>query len=240
MANRLRTPEEVKASQIEETKKYLAHAEGVMSELLGPLFGPEDKRIHGLHELNHVLCEGMKLRGLIMALRRYPRFDPACLSAMKPFVYTERVGSENKSVPVMVPTFGVVQIDFSRGEANFNLNKTGNTYSIGRNTVAFNSQLENQNSNIMREARLGQGQWNGGTLSARVPNIPTDVRSRIDDARPCFETMHIVWEAEWSNAPVVDPLIIGEACDYLFLVDKYDVTKLERYISSEMTQDPLK
>lgn len=75
-------------------------------------------------------------------------------------------------------------------------------------------------------------------LTATAPSIPESVRRRIDAASPQFDAMKLVWEAEWTADPVKDPLVIGLLGDKCFLVDQYDVTKLERYIVSEMCQNP--
>lgn len=75
-------------------------------------------------------------------------------------------------------------------------------------------------------------------LTANAPSIPASVCRRINAASPEFDAMKLVWEAEWKAAPVQDPLVIGLLGDRCFLVDQYDVTKLERYIVSEMCQNP--
>jgi hypothetical protein len=235
---KLQTPEEIKASKIEATAKYLKHAEEVLSELLGPLFG--DGRIETTDDFTSMfMADAMGLRNLVMAMRRYPTFDPICLSSMKPFKFKRRVGTEDFVIDVMVPSFGVLAINHNMGFAEFDLVQERNTFQLGgdHSGVHFSFDLQMQNRQLMERHRIN---WQDAKLRARMPHIPKDVQRRIAEAQPCFDHMSIVWEAEWSNAPVVDPLILGHVMGKHFLVDQYDVTKLERYVSSEMTRPPIK
>jgi hypothetical protein len=238
---KLRSPEEIKASKIEATAKYLEHAENVLSELIGPLFGPEDERIQGTNELSSMyLIKAMGLRQLVMAMRRYPIFDPSCLSSMKKYTHKVQTGSEWKEIQVLVPTFGVAPYRSGIPQATFNLNSERNVFELGSITkIYFNFDSQRRNDQAMRAARVDQT-WGAGELRAAMPTVPVDVQKRVDEVSTCFDHISVVWEAEWGPAPVVDPLIIGSVDEYHFLVDQYDVTKLERYISSEMTKRPLK
>jgi hypothetical protein len=238
--SKLRSPEEIKASKLEATAKYLEHAEDVLSELIGQLFGKESERIPMADGAECFRYHAMGVRQLAMALRRYPSFDPACLSGMKKFTYVRRVGSHDISIEVMVPTFGIHQIGYGR-ICEFNLFSDQNVFEFGRGRVLFNQDLQRENRDALQAKDLHRsGEWTAGRISAAVPTIPKDVDRRIDEARQCFDHMSLVWEAEWSSKPVEDPLVIGHVLDQHFLVDQYDVTKLERYISSEMTRRPLK
>lgn len=238
--SKLRSPEEIKASKVEATVKYLEHAEVVLSELLGQIFGPEDERIHLTDEAECIRYRTMGVRHLVMAMRRYPSFDPACLSAMKKFMYVRRVGSHDISADVMVPTFGIAGLNFGH-PCEFNLLAENNAFEFGHGHIRFSAELQRANCAALMAKELNRSQeWTAGKLFAATPTIPKDVQRRIEEARPCFDRISIVWEAQWSNAPVEDPLIIGHILDKHFLVDQYDVTKLERYISSEMTRGPLK
>lgn len=238
---KLRSPEEVQASREKQSAEYLAHAEDVLSELIGKLFGPADERVDGTEAVNAVRYHGMGLRQLVMAYRRYPTFDPSCLITMKEFKYTVRVGGHNLSAMVFVPKFGVCDAYNHNGEVRFDLLGEQNCFNFGtEGAIRFDHRLQGSNREALKAANLEPQGWSDRQLRAIMPKVPADVRKRMEAARPCFDRMSIVWEAEWSNAPVVDPLIIGHVLDKHFLVDQYDVTKLERYVSSEMTRPPLK
>jgi hypothetical protein len=242
--SKLRSPEEIKASNLEATAKYLEHAESTLSELLGQLFGQEDDRVNLVDDADGFLYHGMELRAFVMALRRYPTFDPACLTAMKKFTYVQRVGSVDVSVDVMVPTFGVASL-FNAGSGRrceFNLLYDRNQFEFGKDIIGFSGDFQAKNIETMRGKNMDRSSdWTTGTLAARVPVIPNDVQRRTEEARPIFGSqISVVWEAEWGLRPIEDPLIVGHVFNKHFLIDQYDVTKLERYISSEMTRGPLK
>ncbi len=73
--------------------------------------------------------------------------------------------------------------------------------------------------------------------------IPPDTRKKIKEAQPVLENIYLVAETkpeEWSvekHVPrfVRDPLVIGVLENKCFLVDKFDTTSLEDYISKEFT-----
>jgi hypothetical protein len=240
----LRSPEQIKASKLEATSKYLEHAEEALSELLGPLFGED--RLQVTDEFMATFTpRAMDVRALVMALRRFPRFDVACLSALKPFKFKRRITGGGPSgrdveIDVVVPTFAVVDLNCNMGFAEFDLLNERNAFYLGGDSnqeIRFNFDLQMQNRTKVENLRMN---WQDGKLRAKVPDVPVDVRKRIDEARPIFSRMSLVWEAEWEPAPLRDPLILGHVLGHTFLVDQYDVTKLERYISSEMTRSPLK
>lgn len=65
------------------------------------------------------------------------------------------------------------------------------------------------------------------------PSVPSSVEENVRGVRDRFDDVALVWEAEWVAAPLADPLIVGVLEGKAFLVDQYDVTKLERYIVGE-------
>jgi len=231
---KLLSPEERTAKKVEVTKKFLERAETTLAELLGPYFGID--RQEGTAELDHFAAEAMKVWKLSMALRRFPIFDPKCLSSMKEFIYVRRVGSEDLKIKVMVPTFAIVA--WNNRVREFYLGHTSNKMLLGSDMIDFDIDLQHQNCEALAKHRL-HGEMDS-RLTAVRPNIPVDVERRVSGLIDCFEYVSVVWEAEWSIAPVKDPLVIGTVLERHFLIDQYDTTKLERYISSEMTSGPSK
>lgn len=111
------------------------------------------------------------------------------------------------------------------------------SFTVSRKVPVLTSEQALAELRALRR-RLEMGPINRTQLTAIAPSIPASVRRRIDAASPEFDAMKLVWEAEWTADPVKDPLVIGLLGDRCFLVDQYDVTKLERYIVSEMCQNP--
>jgi len=227
---KLPSPEEVKASKLTATRDYLAHAESVMSELLAPLFGSD--HIQGTEDLDVVLQHGVRLRKIVMALRRFPRFDIACLSAMKEW---EHKPTKTK---FYVPSFGVCSYD-SLNRIEFHLEQF-NSMNVGSQTISFSSTLQGENMETARRfSKSGDFANDPFRLEALAPRIPMDVTKRVEGVRDCFERLSLAWDADWAQRPVADPIVIGEVAGTFFLVDKYDLSKLERYVSSEMTRGPV-
>lgn len=75
-------------------------------------------------------------------------------------------------------------------------------------------------------------------LEAKCPAPPAAVAKGIEHIKGRFDDLTIGYEAEWAQAPVRDPLILGRIAGTWFLLDEYDASKLERYIASEFSRRP--
>jgi hypothetical protein len=63
---------------------------------------------------------------------------------------------------------------------------------------------------------------------AMVPHIPPDIRPRRG-----IENYHILWEADWTYSPPVDPMLLrrmGKTGDIWLVVGAWDLTDVERAV----------
>lgn len=83
------------------------------------------------------------------------------------------------------------------------------------------------------------------TLSCEYAGIiPASVKAKIEEAKKAFERVFIMaqgtnWSLKTSASRVInvgDPLIVGWDGKDLWLVDKFDLTSVERLIASEFTE----
>jgi hypothetical protein len=66
--------------------------------------------------------------------------------------------------------------------------------------------------------------------------IPQRVKHHLKDIEHEFDDIYVAWEAIWENVPQNignDPLLIGECGGAYFLIDQWDTSKLETYITKE-------
>ena len=172
------------------------------------------------------------LTNLCWAIQAFPRFDIGVLSLLKgeAFVF-EQGGGRSVKVDLFVPKFAwqdASQSQLGRG-ASFSPAMQDNAWLTSRCRVQFDNRLINQNRETMQRLGLHAGQ----DLTAAAPIIPASVASRIRELSPMFDKVIVAWDAEWQPRPLGDPLVIGEISDMFFLLDQFDVTKLERYVVSE-------
>jgi len=173
--------------------------------------------------VRHYLWRALQLSA---AFRRYPVFDPSCLSAMKKI--TARTGSAE--VDVWVPTFAWMQCDSNwLRSIEIHLPRLGGM-GEGAMSARFSDEMSNQNDVALRGSRNESGNLR---LTATPPVIPVDVKKKIAAARQMFGEIYMVWDAEWLPRPVGDPLIVGVIDKHCFLIEKFDATKVEHYVSSE-------
>jgi len=71
--------------------------------------------------------------------------------------------------------------------------------------------------------------------------VPEPVRAKINIARPKMDSIYLIKEAtNWSLEqqetklpPAPDPLIVGVEGEFAFLIERFDLTTLENYVSKE-------
>ncbi len=83
------------------------------------------------------------------------------------------------------------------------------------------------------------------SLTARFTGvIPAEIKAKMDKSQKIFDEIVIVTEApDWEMTtrceviPLVkrDPLVIGRKGDHFWLIDIFDVTPMEEYVSKEFT-----
>lgn len=183
------------------------------------------------NDLIGVMVYLKKALSLAAALRRYPVFDPSCLSSLK----KQAVRLRNASVDaeLWLPRFAWGQISgYSAPVITIcagHLSDFGETPLRGR----FDVNIVTQNRAIIERELRGIGGFSDDRLSAAPPAIPAPARSKIDEVGGIFDHLHLIWEAQWTAAPVADPLLVGTIDEHCFLVYEYDATKAEHYVARE-------
>ena len=69
------------------------------------------------------------------------------------------------------------------------------------------------------------------TTSTAMPKsvVPASVAAHVDGVRERFDELLVAWEADWQ--PVKgDPIVIGRRGSYYYLVDSWDLSKLESFV----------
>jgi hypothetical protein len=170
---------------------------------------------------------------LAWAFQNFPTFDINCLSRLE-----KREIVEGKArIEIFAPAFAWSEnIRYPKMEWRF-LGNEGRPQPFGTCHVYFDQEIVRKNADALPK---GHDRWNSDTLRAKGPTIPTVVGRRVDEVSSRFDNVLIIWEAEWQPAPLRDPLVVGEIAKNFFLIDQFDVTKLERYILSEFCKSPKK
>ena len=71
---------------------------------------------------------------------------------------------------------------------------------------------------------LASGKWG---QKAIMPHIPPDIRPKRG-----IQNYHVLWEAEWTRVPPVDPILcrrIGKS-DFFLVLGQWDLTEIEREV----------
>lgn len=86
---------------------------------------------------------------------------------------------------------------------------------------------------IAGHIRRGMNNKLQATMQTANPpsDIPKTVAAKVEEVKGKFDQLYVAWEADW--APGGDPIVLGQKGDYWFIIDKWDVTKLESYVISE-------
>jgi hypothetical protein len=66
--------------------------------------------------------------------------------------------------------------------------------------------------------------------------VPVRIKQKADATKGIFDEQFVAWEAEWVEEAPSDPLLIGQLGDKYYLIDAWDATKLESYITQEFTK----
>jgi hypothetical protein len=194
----------------------------------------------GRHVHGELLDEPERLLRMVVnyawAMRTFPSFDIQCLSRLKEqeVEYVNRHENRIMKRTLFVPAFawkpwqghGSSGSDITVGDSGGGWGGAFH-FATGRNIVFDLDIFIRKN-----EAIIGIG-VGGVRLTARPPEVPASVQRRVGAVADRFEDVNLVWEAEWQPRPLGDPLVIGSIFGQHFLIDQYDVTKLERYIASE-------
>lgn len=213
-----------KQAQTQERKvRALEQVENEIEALLDGISDHEGEEDLVYQQVIAALCRAERTAWIA---RRFPVFDLGCLSRMK----RQKLLLGGHGLDLWVPT--LVASWYVRGSVNtVDWIPTEDLYRYGYSSSPFpyfDGRFLQQNRELLYNSGLGNTQ-----LSAQAPTVPLDVRRRVSKLEGKFDGFRLVWEAEWEPIPVGDPLVLGVIGDLHFLVDQFDLTKLERYISGE-------
>lgn len=169
------------------------------------------------------------------AVRMFPLFDISALTRLREFTLEDIEPSfgrnsdrdRNFSGKLYLPHFAWVNLRYA-SNVEYTINGELNIIQFGRVCFSWDRGLIEKNLKALKGMHI--------RIRANRPEIPKLVNSRIAEVVERFDSVHLIWEAEWEPTPLKDPLVVGTIGDTHFLIDQYDVTKLERYISSEFTR----
>jgi hypothetical protein len=92
-------------------------------------------------------------------------------------------------------------------------------------------------SAIEHNRKANQGQdWL--SINTSSPPTPIDVERRMSKLGRNFDETKIIFEASWEPIIKPDPLVVGIIGKYCFIIDHFDVSKLERYVLAEFVTKP--
>lgn len=203
---------------LKETRSMLETVETVVSETREKI---KDEKSAPFLILDKTLD---RVARIAWAIKEYPIFDPSCLSRMKEAI-TEKMAEGLEDKKGFVPYFAWYT-GFPLNQDSFNPTMSNKAFCSGVAEIVFDGHLIAENSN--------RGVFN--IMNAQPPTFPMDVTMRVDKVKGKFDHVVTVWEAEWLPAPNADPLVIGVIGDTCFLIDRFDLTKMEHYIASEFTK----
>ena len=220
------------AADLARNREYLEAVEAAMAEVerLGEKFAPFNE------DTVRVAERVIHARQMASAYLRFPVFDVRCLSRMKEVEIEFNINAvKNPRAILNVPAFAWLNM-FHAGIVEWSpvsdqlMRLAGDTY------ISFEPPLieKNRRSLAPIEAVIRQSGWGSDRLRATSPTIPKAVEEKARRLVNDFEDLLLVWDAEWTPAPLKDPLVLGRIGKVFFLLDQYDVTKLERYVASEM------
>lgn len=175
----------------------------------------------------------LRAKNLCWAMKTFPLLDTAFLSRMRKEWATVRdPHNQNKEeeVEIWVPVFGIT--DLSAMSASFDP-RYETSCNIGDICISYPFDLTQENSRATSYPRTMDN-----SLQAQCPAVPLGVKRRVDAVAHRFDQVGVIFEAQWKPAPVGDPIIFGKIQHLVFVVDKYDLTQVERYIVSEMASGP--
>ena len=226
------------AKLIQEADKpvlaYLKRMEADLELLTDEGVFPKDA-VDSVGAAAHVQSCLIGAKNICWAMRTFPLLDISFLSRMKKERYTVENRNErnqSKEVEIWVPVFGVTNLQ----EMSAKFDPSYETSCcIGVSAVSFPFDLTQENSRAVAYPLRLEG---GDSLNAQCPPLPLGVKRRVDAVAHRFEQVGVIFEAQWKPAPVDDPIVFGTIGHLVFVIDKYDLTQVERYIVSEMSTGP--
>jgi len=177
-----------------------------------------------------------KIASLFWAIRTFPQFDRSAINKWERRAIPIKFNGKKSTFNLWVPVFGSCTVGSSEA-SSISIRPVHGQFSQWGHLIpmiSFEYLSENR-----EELENLNGRAEEVELRAKCPGLPSDVSRRLTEVgADRFEHLSIVFEAQWTGELIKDPLVIGTIFDHDFLIDQYDVTKLERYIVSEFCQKP--
>lgn len=222
-------------------RTVLAETRTVLSELSAALAAASARVPPDLPDgLAPLLRSVTRSHDLAWALATFPLFDPAALTRMRkqefPLRRNSGEGEKIGDVALWVPAFALS--GFPPGVDAFDpMNGVSGLYGVEypEDALKENRALRER---VTHERPTEYVSF--PNVHAAAPAIPATIARRVGAIAPRFDRVATAWEAQWEGAAVAakDPLVLGGIGDLWFLLDQFDLTKLERYIASEFTAPP--
>lgn len=186
-----------------------------------------------------------RVKNFCWAIRTFPTFDPSCLGRMvkqhvKAFDPDDRRFDQDKK-PIFEGDLWLPALACAKETQQWEATCLTNYMPAGGVGAEIPEKYIQENKALI-EAYRQTHKVNNWTVrfTAQAPAWPQEVYNRVARHEKHFEYIATVFEADWVPSVVKDPLVIGYALDRWFVIDKFDLTQLERYVSSEYCQDPKK
>lgn len=231
-------------SQTVKVRGILAQAVAELSAVTAALeLGKEGLRASTREIVDAIIAGTDRVTRLAAAFRRFPMFDTSVVSRMIPKTLTFRRGGQKAEIEMVLPAFGYGRIN-NIGSTPQDIRYRFNEYGGPQIQDHFGYHLLNWTNEVIQnnlDALKSLGSVGQADIVTKCPAIPADVKRRVQDAADefKFDSLAAVWEAEYTVSAPKDPLIIGRLSGYDFLVDQYDPSKMERYITAEFSTPPV-
>jgi len=182
-----------------------------------------------------------KISNLAWALRKYPIIDVSFFSmSRRDLISVSQPNGTAKEIMLWVPVFAAGHATMSglMGSMGMGSTDTSATFDPQYGHVSFDftrpaeTQMQINRDEISRQGLYGSSI----TLKAMRPRIPAKVMAHVNDISGKFDQTALVWEASWKGEVRVDPFIIGQMFDTWFLIDQFDLSKMEHYVLSEFVK----
>lgn len=143
------------------------------------------------------------------------------------------------------PVFAVYSIDNPLCEIGSRQRRRRESYMVPEiempGGTLLDTYFDDVEERLEKIAYKDRNDWSFGSDESIISRfqglIPNETRRKIAESRNWFNYVLIVGEAAWmrKSVPSPDPLVIGIRHHLSWLVDKFDLTSMDRIVASEFT-----
>ena len=177
-----------------------------------------------------------KISNLAWALRKYPIIDISFFSmSRRDLIPVSQPTGPAKEIMLWVPVFaaGHATMSMLMGSTDTPATFDPNYGNVGFDfTKPAEIQMQINREELSRQGLYGQGI----SLKAVRPKIPAKIMTHVNEVASKFDQTLLVWETSWKGEVRVDPFILGQMFDTWFLIDQFDLSKMEHYVLSEFVK----